>query len=305
MRRPSLIAALVSMALLLPVGLAARPRGGDIDVAAGAYRYLAAASPDALLAELPPASRPPFENVLRPAGERVGDPYWSALMSGAVQRVEVAGPGEARTLWFNPVLDAGLAVHWRRVGEIWTAVEAAPVLGEVLREGVFDPGRDYTHTAWPHASGAPVAAALAISNDISAHAAIHWSVLFAAGADSRAAVLSHCIQADRSLDEVLRAPGYGGSIALLRRLLVLSDPQAARLPPGLAHALEAIGGNGRLTLGPTAAFRRPDGYTLALQSADAPGVVFFAHFADPPAGGVALPTRFEAVEIIHGAGGPA
>jgi hypothetical protein len=302
MKRRQLLACLAGLALLAPGELAARPRAGDIDVTAGGYRYLAAASPSALLAELPASSRPAMEAVFRPGGDRMGDPYWAELMAGAVQRVEAAGQDEARTLWFNPVLDAGLAIRWRRVSGVWAAVEVAPVLGEVLREAAFDPVRDYTRTTWQTSGGAPVAAALAISNDISAHATIPWNNLFDAGDGSRLAVLIRCITADRSLREVQAAPGYAGSLALLRRLLVLSDPQSAHLPPGLARALAAMGDNGRLTLGPTAAFRRPDGYTLAMQSPDAPGVVLFAHFTDPPAGGVALPTRFEAVEIIHWTG---
>ena len=124
-----------------------------------------------------------------------------------------------------------------------------------------------------------------------------WDRLFKGKPEARNVVLRRADQAEKSLIELTSMPGYRDSLLLLRQLLATNDPTASHLPPALMRSLTEMGDAARLSLRPITAFRLTDGWSVALQSPDAPSVVWLASFADPAKGEVALPTSFNVVAI--------
>jgi hypothetical protein len=88
--------------------------------------------------------------------------------------------------------------------------------------------------------------------------------------------------AQRTLRLMAMNPGYADAARRVRQALVEDDP--AKLPPQVQRDLARMGEAGRLNLQPVAALRRPDGWTLVLQSPAAVGAAWFAHFTDPASG---------------------
>lgn len=271
---------------------AAQPREIPLAAIAGTARYALAASPDIVLRGLDPASQAALSYGLRMGLDTIPDAVWSRVMAGALQvRREFAT--SADTLWFNPLLDAGLVVRWVREGAGWRVLAAAPVTGETIR------GQAPTEAiAWPQAGGA-LATALVNSADKSfaTAEAQSWNRLFEEAPDAEDVVFLRAELAARSLLEMLGSPGYQDSLAFLRELLVTDDPRTSKLPVALRQSLTEMGDTARLSLRPITAFRLNDGWSVALQSPDAPSIVWFAHFADPKPGEPALPIAFNAAGI--------
>ena len=270
---------------------------------AGAARYQMAAATPIMLDRLDPASRAVLSEALG-ASDRSPGPLWSRLMTGAVQmRREAADT--AQTLWFNPVLDGGFVVRWRRGGNGWTAIAAAPVLGQRIRNqsNGADPSVAWPSVAWPSVawidSGGSLPDALFASarRSFAAAEAESWDRLFEPGGGDEPVLLARALSAERGLHDMARAPGYSQSLGLLHRLLVTDDPWLRKLPAQMRDGLTDMGEEARATLRPVTAIRRADGWTVVLQSPDAPAIAWLAHFVDPPAGEPALPARFNVVGL--------
>jgi hypothetical protein len=259
----------------------------------GAARYRLSASPAMLIEGLDARSQAVFAEALGLADPGIGA-LWSQVMTGALQ-VRREAADSADTLWFNPVLDTGLVVRWVREGEGWTAIAAAPVLGETLRgEAGFAAGAP----GWATGAGNLGQALKAHSaRSFAAADAGSWNRLFEAAPASPVAAVVRPALASRALDRMTGTDGYEGSLRLLHRLLVTDDPAARRLPAALAASLAEFGEAARLTLRPVTALRRADGWTVVLQSPDAPAVAWLAHFTDPATGEPALPAAFSSVIV--------
>jgi len=272
-------------------GAAAQP---PVAAVAGAARYRLSASSALLLAELDPRSRAVFVAALGLDRDPAMGPIWSRVMAGALQ-VRREAQNSADTLWFNPVIDVGLVVRWARDGEGWVAIAAAPVLGETLRG---DAGAVALTPHWAGAGG-NLADALAQSAARSFASADResWNRLFEAAPADAPAIPVRPALAGRALARMAATPGYAGSARLLHRLLVSEDPAERRLPLALQESLSNFGEAARLTLRPVTALRRPDGWTMVLQSPDAPAIAWLAHFTDPAAGEPALPAAFATVDF--------
>ncbi|MEI9905021.1 MAG: hypothetical protein WDN06_14450 [Asticcacaulis sp.] len=77
--------------------------------------------------------------------------------------------------------------------------------------------------------------------------------------------------------------------------MVTGNPAAARLPVAMRRGLAKYGDDARSTMGPVAAYRRKDGWTLVMQSPEAPQIAWLIHFADPKGDDPAMPRGFVAV----------
>jgi hypothetical protein len=278
------LAALASLLAAPPV--AAGPLVAD----AGLARYALAADQGTFLDWLDPASRAVFAAAM--GGDHGGlGAYWSLLMVGAVQ-MRREGADSAETLWFNPLFDAGLAARWRRSGDDWVAIAASPVTGELLRGELRSAGP----LVWRAGGG--------IKAQAEARARRSWQGARAAGwldrdlTDAGTAALRRAAQARGGLDAMRIAPGYDDAGIMARAALVTGDEAA--LPADVRRGLAVTGERARLSLRPVAGFRRSDGWTMALQSPDAPMLAWLVHFADPAPGGAATIRGYQLLNLGDG-----
>jgi len=280
--------AMLAAALLVQSEAAAPP----LAAISGAARYRLAASTDLMLAELDPGSAASIVRALGLGRDPDTGPAWSRIAAGAIQ-VRREAQDSADTLWFNPVLDAGLVIRWLREGETWTAIAAAPVLGETLRGEVVAGSAPL----WAAGSGnLAIALKVSAARSFAAADAGSWNRLFAAAPYEALPVSERPDVAHRALAEMRLSPGYADSLTLLYRILT-TEASGRAMPAAMRDSLVALGDAARLTLRPITALRRPDGWTVVLQSPDAPKIAWFAHFADPAPGAQALPAGFAAVAL--------
>lgn len=260
-----ILTSLAALAALLPIPAVAGPLVAD----AGMARYALAADQQYLFEWLAPASAEVLAQAMGGRNAALGH-YWSTLMAGAVQlRRENAEAGE--TLWFNPLFDAGLAVRWEPSGSGWVATNAIPVTGEMLRGEAF--------------SALPVSFVSSIKAETEARARATWNAAEAGpwvahdATSAGLAVLGRVMDAQDGLDAMRASDGYAAAGVMLRGLLTTTDDRGLAAP--LRAALEMMGPDARLSLRPVAGWRRDDGWTMALQSPDAPMLAWLAHFTDP------------------------
>lgn len=268
---------LAPLALLLATCAPAVAQSGSLVAEAGLARYALAADDRLFLDRLDQASRAVFEQAL---GADVGVPgdVWSQVMTGALQLWrEDETNGE--TLWFNPLFDAGLATQWKRGPNGWRAVAAIPVTGEMLRGEAFSAnpvtwsGKGNLHT---------------ILQD---KARVTWRASeygdwFAASRDGAGtAVVDRALAAAVALNVMRTSVGYDEAILSAWRALTKEDE--SKLPEDVRQGLYATGPRARESLRPVAAFSRPGGWAVAMQSPDAPRLTWLALFANPTVPGQA------------------
>jgi len=123
---------------------------------------------------------------------------------------------------------------------------------------------------------------------------IDWDFLYRTRGNA-AAVLMRPFEGNQGLYRMAATPGYEHALDLVDHLLVTGDPKTARLPVAMRRSLAVYGDDARSTLSPVAAYRRADGWTLAMQSPQAPQIVWLIHFADPKGSDPAMPRGFAAV----------
>ena len=256
---------------------------------AGAARYRLAASPGLLLATSPQPTALVFAGLMNGPGLLWGEQAWSDLVGGAVQLRRETGD-LAQTIWFNPVYDSAVLVDWQRVDGAWIATAATAVLGETIRND-RSTSQQAGAPAWLDAPGG-FARALEASSQVTL-AALEglpdWKVLAVSPALQRTAALMRVNRAAGSIGLLGDALPRSRVIAdALQRLAELA-PGEAGLNEDVAEALDRAGARARMTLRAVAAWQRPDGWTVAFQSPDAPALTFFAHFREPDSGATAAP----------------
>lgn len=267
---------------------------------AGAARYRLSASSDLLLEYLDEESRAAFASGLRVDRERPLGLLWSQLMAGAVQIRRETGKS-AETLWFNPALDVGILARWARGPYGWRATAVAPVLGERLRG---EPVTDVVTPGWAKSEG-DLASALEAAGEATFAAAerAQWAALFNPDENEVGAAVGRLMVARGAVQAMEDAPGYGLSVALLRRALTGAD-ESATLPAPVAASLANFGATARHTLRPVSALRYGAGWILVMQSPDAPAVSWLVHFTDPTPGAAAQPQAFGVAMLGRTGGQP-
>jgi len=269
--------------------LAGEPVSSGLPTAAGAGRYLLADKTELFLAGLDAASSAAVDDAL----VRPGEALWPQVMAGALQvRHESGDDGE--TLWFNPVFDAGLLIHWRRLSGAWTAVDARWVLGSQIRN---EPS---SATSLPigdaDSKWRPDQLAETALRVFQTASAAGWAAPAKAPA-STTEVLRRAKAAATSLAAFRSAEGLGEWAA--RRILVHEDPRSPDLDANLARALARFGPDARASLRAISAYHQGSGrWTLVLQSPDAPAVAWFVHF-DQQSGGS---TQIVGIDMVNYAG---
>lgn len=255
----------------LTIAVPAMAQDNLLAAQAGSARYALAGDEGLFLDTRDPQSRAVFEAALGGDNGALGD-LWSRLMAGAIQ-IRHENGDTAETLWFNPLFDAGLATRWERWEYGWRAVAATPVTGEMLR------GEKIVAAPVQWGSSGSLKAAVEVRARASWAASANGGWLDRDATGAGTAALVRAMAARNSLDELRAAPGYEDAVMTARQMLVTGD--AASLPSDVRNGLALLGQGARLTLRPVAGYRRPDGWTLALQSPDAPRMTWLVHFVDP------------------------
>lgn len=279
----------LALALLAAPAAQAAVTPGDLIVTAGAARY-SLSSGASKLAMLDDSSRAVFTQALALDNPDCAA-LWGRLLTGAVQ-IRRENGDQADTLWFNPLFDGGIVAHWTRAGGQWRAVTVTPVNGTTLRG---ETPVDLRHPAWLR-QGGDMGRSLGDAAGASFADAdrLDWARLYAAPGTVNA-VLSSPYEGNRGLYRMMATPGYEHALDLIDRLMVTGDPAALKLPASMRRGLASYGDDARRTLSPVAAYRRSDGWTLAMQSPEAPQIVWLIHFVDPKGSDPALPRGFVAV----------
>ncbi len=254
---------------------------------ASRLRHSLAVAPSGLLAAVDPTEAQPLRHAL-------GNPdalalsRWAELLSASTQFFR-PGMFEADSLWWNPLLDAGVAVRWRWVATRWRVAGATAFTGATLRSDSEGPP--------------PLDAASLHRLAVSTRAAVARG-----GADGLytgpgevAAVLARMREASEALvgagsDEALAVRRHSGG----RRLLTMPGTPGGAGGPALAAALATMSPDQRQALAPYRQVAHGDGATVAWVSAGAPDTLFLLRY---PAATAVYPNAVEIVPVIPPAGG--
>jgi hypothetical protein len=253
---------------------------------ASRWRHGLAVAPAGLLGAADPAEAQPLRDAL-------GNPdtlalsRWADLLSASTQFFR-SGAVEADSIWWNPLLDAGVAVRWRWAGRRWQVTKAAAFTGATLRgDGEGPP---------------PLEAAALNRRAVATRAAVTRGAADAlfSGPGEAAAVFARLRAASEALvglgdNEALAVRRYSGA----RRLFTVPGTPGGAGGPALAAALAALSSDQRQALAPYRQIARENGVTVAWASAGAPDTVFLLHYA--PAGAV-YPNAFDIVPVIPSVG---
>lgn len=253
---------------------------------ASRWRHGLAVAPAGLLEAADPAEAQPLRDAL-------GNPdalelsRWADLLSASTQFFR-SGAIEADSIWWNPLLDAGVAVRWRWLGTRWQVTKAAAFTGATLRgDGEGPP---------------PLDAAALKRRAAETRAAVTRGAADAlfSGPGEATAVLSRLRAASEALvgldaDEALAVRRHSGA----RRLLTVPGTPGGAGGPALAAALAALSADQRQALAPYRQAANGNGVTVAWASAGAPDTVFLLHYE--PASAV-YPHAIDIVPVIPSAG---
>lgn len=244
-----------------------------LSAAAAIARLRLSASTERFLGGFNGASRTILTRALDSASV---DPHaWPQVMAGAVQ-IRHQSEDEGETLWFNPVLDAGLVVQWRRAGSDWTVTNAWSVLGQSLRQ---DNGGRAAPLLIGNVDRAVVSDQFATAaRELARFTAPDWRAPVQTPAAS-ADVASRVRAANNAITAMRQSPGYARAVIDAYELLSFSGPETEGIRPALKRTLAGIDPDVRLTLSPVTAFRIGTDWTLVMQSPVVPGIAWFVSFA--------------------------
>ncbi len=283
---------LIAFGVLLACSAPAQAQGESAAAQAALARYTLAADPGLLFDTADPQTSAVLQAALGGDHGNLND-LWAQLLTGAVQFRRDVAPGVAEVLWFSSLFDSGIASRWQQSEEgEWQAIAATPISGEALRgeASIAGPVRWPAHGSLKHA--------------IEERALLTALAAQAGGwferdhSDSGTAALIRAMDSRASLHAMLATPGYARKVAQIVALLVDGGEGPA---PEVRGGLTMLGAAGRMTLRPIVAFRRVDGWTLALQSPDAPRWTWLVHATDPATAGEEA--VISAVQLVNSGGG--
>lgn len=290
-RRASLLLCAVA-AILTPASVTAQEAGGRGDVVASSrvalvaeasrLRHSLAVAPAGVLAAIDPAEAQPLRAAL-------GNPdalalsRWADLLSASTQFFR-SGAVEADSIWWNPLLDAGVAVRWRWVATRWRVAAAAAFTGATLRADGEGPPPLEVAALNRRALGTRAAVARGAAD-----------ALFS-GPGEAAAVLARL----RAASEALVGLGANEALAVqrqsgARRLLTVPGTPGGAGGPALSAALAALSPDQRQALAPYRQAARGNGVTVAWGSADAPDTLLLLHYDEAAA---VYPRAVDIVPVI-------
>lgn len=260
-----------------------RHPGARLAARAGRLRYEFGLNAASTLHALPQAERLVLMQALGTT-----DPLslnrWAQAIGPATQFIRLNGE-TASSVWWNPLIDAGLALRWRWASGAWRIEGAAPFTGEALR-------------------GAPASAGTSLGRSIRQLSAATRDSVRAGAAEnlrrsdgSAAEILRRVRDADRSL----RADGalpdiHPGRLIVAHRLLVRDQP-GGRNAATLSAILDRLPGGARLMLAAHKRISEPDGEAVIWSSPGAPDTLFILRYPnDAPA--ISAPASIEPVALI-------
>jgi hypothetical protein len=263
----------------------------------GLLRIQGAVSFDRVLTLLPADAADALRKGLDYRGD-AADRYWSSLLRSAVQYQKVDGT-VAETLWWSPVVDAGIAISWNEVGSDWRIVAAAPVLGETLRGEAksFHGGPAWSAKGDPQAHAAALQQTAAATSKAVLAGALH--PLF----DHPAAsinVLARSAVMDDNLTLRLGAPNRWRNVAA--RLLFTLSPAQVKEPGNVAlgHLLASFSDQQRLMFAPRLVVANGPSQTVLWVSAAAPHRVLLVRYPDAKS---IMPSEITEVSLAPATGG--
>ncbi len=216
--------------------------------------------------------------------------------------------GEGFVGWFDPFADGWIISHWDMASGAWRLTALASALPDQLRASPPPNADLQSDIRWARRGG-DVREALR-SNErsrVAAFAAAARSGAIArlmADSDGQAAAGDVLSARDTFILEGLtvahRAPGYSGYRSSLRQVF-LTESDKLVADPTLRKRIDTLPQAVRMTLHPVMAFSRKGGFTVAVQSPFAPGLVFFADFSSRGRpDGAAVPVSLRAVSLLAG-----
>lgn len=214
---------------------------------------------------------------------------WADLLAASTQFFRV-GAFTADSLWWNPLLDAGVAVRWRWASTRWRVAGATAFTGATLRgDGEGPPPLDA-------ASLRRLAEATRAATSRGAADALYTGRGEAATVLTRLRDTSAALVGLSGGDEALAVRRQSGG----RRLLTVPGTPGGAAGPTLAAMLAALSPDQRQALAPYRQAARGNGLTVAWASAGAPDTLFLLHYDQAAA---VYPRAVDIVPVIPPAGG--
>ena len=259
--------------------------GLQLVLLASILRLDMAAGPHVALARLQPGERVALAEVIsRPED----GPLWAELIGGATQFVRVDAD-EAESVWWNPLADAGLVLHWRRGTDRWRLDGAAPFTGAVLR-GTSNP-------AWAGTDSDPAgrihAAALATRQAVESGAAAR----ILADRPSSGPALAASAAVARSVFVRGDEAGLNADRIVAGASLLVSGRLADRPDSGLGRLMAQIPGEARARLRPVQRISDDHGVIILWGSPGMPNALLALRYpASAPA--AVVPADVTVIDLI-------
>jgi hypothetical protein len=198
------------------------------------------------------------------------DAFWSDLVAGALQ-VRQQNGNTGRTLWFNPIFDAGLVIEWKLDAGQWQPESAWWVLGQDIRNDAAAKGD-------AKSGGIADPAKLALQNGESVFrvaSAPDWRAP-ETSENAKKIVCERVTAARASLKNLQASKGGSTVYWAARRLVTLEQPSAVADGPRVRPALAALGLAARERIRVVSASSSSShAWTLAMQSPDTPSLAVF------------------------------
>lgn len=206
---------------------------------------------------------------------------WESVIGASTQFLRRNGDG-AESLWWNPAIDAGVALRWRRGADGWRIVDAAAYLGDTLRGTPLVLGAD--------PMGNMRRAAVATRSAFRAGGAARF---FGANLSQRP-IFERVAASRRSFLATLNGvtPVAERLTAAEQLLIRESIPP----PPGLLRYLRAMPGEARAMLAPQRRFIDASGESVIWSSPGAPDTLLILQYPNDPT--ALAPRMILAVNLI-------
>ena len=218
-------------------------------------------NPQGFVAQQSPDEQAAFTGAFGAVGDREAT-HLAWFFRGAIAR-RLPGEGGA-VLFYNPIADVAALTSWRRIDGVWRLAHARLIRGEDLRSPDDGYWADQTGVAYREALRLRARDALTTVREYRRNAGQ------AAGFDTLRQ-RSNSIQV--GLAEWYAAPDQAAASERIRQALASARNPAPEGPTG--DQLQALSPDIRRTLALTAAFRRPDGESLAFVSPLRPDLLIF------------------------------
>ena len=265
----------------IPVPASITDRSARLVVAASELRLLLSSSTRLALRPLSAAEAAILTRAMN-LTDPVADSLWSQAIGPATQFARLSGD-TAETAWWNPLIDAGLALRWQYSGGSWRVQAAAPFAGDTVRVATIPPDSDLG-SRWRR-------------RFLAMRQAVQAGQLSAAVAHPLAPLQLMRLSAEAGASVGAARPSVQAQRIVAGRALLIHGHPGGAGGRRLAVDLAGLSDEARLGLAPQSRIDEPDSESVVWVSPGAPDTLFILRYPRSLPGAV-VPASVEAVDLI-------